>query len=105
MTAAIIYLGILVVLFFLLVVVPQRRRMAAHRSLVDAVGIGDEIVSTSGIHGTVHGIADSTLEVEIAPDVVITLARGAVAQRRRPAGAEGDVPRLDETAGEPASDD
>lgn len=84
---ALAYLAVLVVLFFLLVVVPQRRRMAAHRSLVDAVVVDDEIVSTSGIHGTVAAIGESTLEVEIAPSVVITLARGAVAQRRRPTDA------------------
>lgn len=109
MAVAIIYLGILIALFFVLIVVPQRRRMASHRSLVEAVAVGDEIVSSAGIHSTVVAIGDSTLEVEIAPGVVITMARGAVAQRRHPRESEGDDPtgaeRLDETAGEPASDD
>lgn len=113
MAVAIIYLGILIALFFVLIVVPQRRRMASHRSLVEAVAVGDEIVSSAGIHSTVVAIGESTLEVEIAPGVVITMARGAVAQRRRPGpggeDVESDDPtgaeRLDETAGEPASDD
>ena len=84
MTAALIYLAILVVAFFLLIVLPQRRRMSAHRALVDAMDVGDDIVTTSGIHGVVREIHESTLELEIAPGVVVTLARGAVSSRRRP---------------------
>lgn len=89
MTAALIYLAILVVAFFLLIVLPQRRRMAAHRALVDAMDVGDEIVTTAGIHGTVRRLHEATLELEIAPGVVVTLARGAVSQRRRPGAVTG----------------
>jgi len=84
MTAALIYLAILVVAFFLLIVLPQRRRMSAHRALVDAMDVGDEIVTTAGIHGTVREIHETTLRLEVAPGVVVTLARGAVSQRHRP---------------------
>ena len=84
MTAALIYLAILVVAFFLLIVLPQRRRMAAHRALVDTMDVGDEIVTTAGIHGTVRELGEATLQLEIAPGVIVTLARGAVSQRRRP---------------------
>jgi preprotein translocase subunit YajC len=84
MTAALIYLAILVVAFFLLIVLPQRRRMSAHRALVDAMAVGDEIVTTAGIHGIVREMGEATLELEIAPGVVVTLARGAVSSRRRP---------------------
>lgn len=107
MTAALIYLAILVVAFFLLIVLPQRRRMAAHRALVDAMSVGDEIVTTAGIHGTVRRLDEATLELEIAPGVVVTLARGAVSQRRRPeppaspegppASPEGPSTELDPT--------
>lgn len=84
MTAALIYLAILVVAFFLLIVMPQRRRMSAHRALVDAMDVGDDVVTTSGIHGVVREIHESTLELEIAPGVVVTLARGAVSSRSGP---------------------
>ncbi len=97
MTAALIYLAILVVAFFFLIVLPQRRRMSAHRVLVDAMDVGDEIVTTSGIHGVVREIGEATLELEIAPGVVVTLARGAVAQRR-PADPGPDVDLVDEDA-------
>jgi preprotein translocase subunit YajC len=108
MTAALVYLAILVVAFFFLIVLPQRRRMAAHRALVDAMQVGDEIVTTAGIHGTVRELADTTVRVEIAPGVVVTLARGAVSQRRRPDAAvteEPASPSPPDTRAEPGPDD
>lgn len=107
MTAALIYLAILVVAFFLLIVLPQRRRMSAHRALVDAMDVGDEIVTTSGIHGTVREIGEATLELEIAPGVVVTLARGAVSQRRPPStdiGSDGSDEAEVDLADDPHDD-
>jgi preprotein translocase subunit YajC len=52
----------------------------------DAVAAGDEVISAGGIHGTVIAVGDEDLRVEIAPDVVVTLDRRAVA-----AVATGDV--------------
>jgi preprotein translocase subunit YajC len=97
MTAALIYLAILVVAFFFLIVLPQRRRMSAHRALVDAMAVGDEIVTTAGIHGTVRALGEATLQLEIAPGVVVTLARGAVSQRRRPDPDTSAMLEVDET--------
>jgi preprotein translocase subunit YajC len=77
----VVYLVILVVGFFFLIVRPQRRQMAARRALIAAVDIGDEVVTSGGIHGIVRSLGDETLELEIAPAVVVTVARGAIAAR------------------------
>jgi preprotein translocase subunit YajC len=73
--------------FFFLVVRPQRRTLAAHRALVAALRVGDEIVTAGGIYGTVRGLADETVDLEIAPGVVVKIARGAVAHRAVEHGA------------------
>lgn len=92
MTAALVYLAILVVAFFFLIVLPQRRRLSAHRALVDATEVGDEVVTTAGLFGTVREITETTLRLEIAPEVVVTVARGAISQRNVPAApAVADV--------------
>lgn len=86
-----IYLVILVAAFFLLIVRPQRRQAAARRALLATLEVGDEIVTSGGILGVVVAIGDDTLDVEIAPGVVVKLARGAVAARvSGPAGPPGD---------------
>jgi preprotein translocase subunit YajC len=69
--------------FFFLVVRPQRRQMAAHRALVEALAVDDEVITTGGIHGTIRGLTDDAVELEIATGVVVRVARGAIAGRLR----------------------
>ena len=45
----------------------------------DSVEAGDEIITAGGLHGTVKEIDDETAKVEIAPNVVVTLDRRAIA--------------------------
>ena len=45
-----------------------------HSRLVE----GDEIVMTSGIYGTIRQLSDETIDLEIAPNTTITIARRAV---------------------------
>jgi len=85
MPVALLYLGILVVAFLLLIVRPQRRQMAAHRALVASLEVGDEVVTSGGIYGTIKAIdGEGTLDLEVSHGVVLHVARGAIAQRSGP---------------------
>jgi preprotein translocase subunit YajC len=73
---------ILIVVFgaaWLLFVLPARRRKMSHASMQDSLASGDEIITAGGLHGTVRGIEDDTVKVEIATGVIATLDRRAVA--------------------------
>ncbi|HEX7521296.1 MAG TPA: preprotein translocase subunit YajC [Acidimicrobiia bacterium] len=93
--AALIPLAVLVVAFFVLIVVPQRRRNQARQALMASLEAGQDVVTVGGIHGTIRSLGDTTLELEIAPGVVITTSRGAIGQRVTPtledAGDAGDT--------------
>jgi preprotein translocase subunit YajC len=80
----VIYLLVLVAAFFFLIVLPQRRRMANHRALMEALRVGDEVVTTGGLHGRLRELEDTIVELEIAPGVVVTVARGAISARVAP---------------------
>jgi preprotein translocase subunit YajC len=92
MTVALVYFAIIVLAFFLLIVRPQRRRLAAHRALVSALEVGDEVVTTGGVFGTVRGLEDDRVRLEVAEGIVITVARAAIAQRVGPQAAPGELP-------------
>ena len=83
----VLWLVALLAAFFFLIVRPQRRQMTAHRALVESLAVGDEVISSSGIIGVVRALHDETLDLEIAPGVVVKLARGAVGNRTSPSGA------------------
>jgi len=88
MSIAVVYLVILVAAFFFLVVRPQRRQMASHRQLVASLAEGDEVVTGGGVIGTIRSLDDEIAHLEVAPGVVVRVARGAIARRLEPAPGE-----------------
>jgi len=91
--------------FFLML--PARRRRMQHSSMQDSVDVGDEVITAGGLHGRITGVHDEagTVLVEIAPTVVVTLDRRAVAAVARDAEVEGeDEPEALETAAETAEE-
>ena len=61
----------------------QRKKQArAQESLQNAISVGDVVVMTSGISGTVVDTDDEkTIDLEIAPDVITTWLRAAVREK------------------------
>lgn len=68
----------LLALMWVVLILPQQRRVRRHRAFVDALSIGDEVVTTSGMYGTVTELDGEQARLRIAPDVEITVARLAI---------------------------
>ena len=85
-------------LMWVLFILPQQRRIRAHRELVGSLEVGDYVMTTAGMYGTITAIdeADDVVHVEIAPGTVVRLARGAFAQRL------GIEPEPDDTPARPS---
>lgn len=81
---AVLYLVLIVLAFFFLVVRPQRRQLTAHRALVASLVVGDDIVTSGGVYGTIRSLDDDLAYVEVADGIVIRVARAAIAQRVSP---------------------
>jgi preprotein translocase subunit YajC len=79
MNGTLILLAIFIGLGWFLLALPQRRRTRAHAAMQDSLEVGDEIITAGGLHGVVRELGERELRVEIAPDVVATLDRRAVA--------------------------
>ena len=83
-----VLLLLLLLTFFALVVRPQRARQREAQRVRASLAVGQRIMTTSGLHGTVRGIeeADDTLLLEIAPGVQVRWAVAAVARVLEPGG-------------------
>ncbi|HVQ94633.1 MAG TPA: preprotein translocase subunit YajC [Mycobacteriales bacterium] len=96
---------LLLLAFVVLIVLPGRARSrAAQRAqeLQDSLTIGTEIMTTSGLYGRITELHERTLELEIAPGVVVQWARAAVAEVQRTEPAEPAA--TDEPTDEPAQE-
>ncbi|MEX5720111.1 preprotein translocase subunit YajC [Geodermatophilus maliterrae] len=99
---------LLVLAFVALVVLPARARKRQQNQTQSALALGVPVTMAGGVYATVAGLDDpATIQVEIAPGVVVTYARQAVVQVRQPV-VTGPVvdPAVDPVADEwPARDD
>ena len=88
--------------FWAIVMRPARVQQRRVATLQAELAVGDEVIITAGILGTIVEIDDELVRLEIAPGTVITAARQVVV-RRAPdhdeAAAAGD-PTEDSTTGE-----
>lgn len=62
----------------------QKKVMQATIDLHESLRIGDRIHTTSGLEGTITGITDDSIDLEIAPGVVTTWMKLAVRDRIEP---------------------
>jgi len=68
-----------VVLYFIMIR-PQIKRQKEHKSMVEALAKGDEIVTAGGVAGRISKLGDNYLGVEVADGVEVQVQRSAVAQ-------------------------
>ncbi len=98
-------IAVLLGFMYLLFIRPARKRAQATASLQQALSVGDEVMLTSGIFGHVTGVADDRVNVEVAPGVVLTTHRGAVAQIIHDEPADADAASADPAGTEPTQGD
>lgn len=67
------------VIYFLFIR-PQQRQAKQHAALVGGLEVGDEILTSAGIYGTITDLDDDTMRLEVSDGVELTMARRAVAE-------------------------
>lgn len=63
-----------------LMTVPQRKQRQKQASMLQQIDVGHEVVTTGGIVGVVTYVEDDLFHVEIDDDVVVRVAKNAIAK-------------------------
>jgi len=63
-TQQLIMLGLIVIVFYFFMIRPQVKKQKDQKKLADDLKKGDKIVLTSGAHGKIAEVADTTILVE-----------------------------------------
>lgn len=79
---------LILVVFYVLLILPAQRRQKKHQQMLGALKAGDQVVTQGGLYGTVVAIdeADNSLQLRIADQVRVKVARSAIAATLPPAG-------------------
>lgn len=97
-----IYIVVFIGLIYLVGVRPQQKRRKELESLLGRLKAGDEIVTVSGIYGTITEVEDGeTVLLEVAEDIDIRIAKAAIARViTAPASTGASSPPEASTTGE-----
>ena len=88
---------------YVLMIRPQRQRQAQQQSMIDSASVGDDVLTTGGIYGTISETEGDDIVVEIASGVTVHMTRRGIAAVLPPendedeADDEDDVDALDES--------
>ncbi len=78
LTAMIPFILVFVIFYFLLIR-PQRMKQKKHQEMVELLKPGDKIITAGGIHGTVMGVQKDRIELKVASNVKIDIAKNSIA--------------------------
>ena len=67
------------VIFYFLLIAPQRKKAKAHTAMLEALKAGDRVVTSGGIYGTVVGVDAQKVQLRVADQVKIEVAKHAIA--------------------------
>ena len=82
-----ILFGPLFVIWYLLIILPQQRQRKKTQEMLSSLKTGDRVLTTGGIYGTIMGFRDSVVQLQVAKDVKVEVARTAISGLQ---SAEGD---------------
>ena len=75
-------------IFYVVVFLPARSRQKKLQQMIDNLQNGDKIVTSGGIYGTIVGFKDDRIQVRVAQNVQIEMARSAVTALQTPKEGE-----------------
>ncbi len=68
----------LIAIFYFFMIRPQQKKQKEIRKFREGIQTGDRVVTAGGIYGKVRKINDTTIQLEIADNVRITVDKGSV---------------------------
>ena len=87
-----IYILVFIGLIYLVGVRPQQKRRKELQDIMSRLQPGDEVVTVSGIYGTITEVEDGeTVLLEVAEDTDIRIAKGSIARVLTPPAATAEA--------------
>lgn len=66
------------VIFYFLLIRPQQKKAKEHREMIASLKKGSRVITSGGIHGTITGVDETTVTLEIAENVRIKVTRNNI---------------------------
>jgi preprotein translocase subunit YajC len=79
-------------IFYFVILLPMKRRQKKVQEFIESLKVGDRVVTTGGIFGSITKISEQSVQLQIAPNVRVDVSRSAIV------GFQGQAPVADQSA-------
>jgi preprotein translocase subunit YajC len=70
--------AMILAIFYFLILLPMKRRQKKIQEFQEGLKVGDKVVTTGGIYGQVTRLGEKSIQIQIANNVKIEIARQAI---------------------------
>ena len=81
-------------IFYFVILLPMKRKQQKVQAFLDTLKVGERIVTSGGIYGSITRLNDQSVQVQIADKVRIEVSRAAIV------GYQGQEPVVSEASGQ-----
>jgi len=81
--------ALVLAIFYFIILMPMKKRQKKVQEFLDALKVGDRVITSGGIHGLITKINDGTLQLQVAQNVRLEVSRSAIV------GYQGQPPVVD----------
>ena len=79
MMGTLIMFGAIFAIFYFMIIRPQQKKSKEREKLLSAVQKGDKVILSSGLYGTVAGLEEKTVLLDVGNNIKMKFERSAIA--------------------------
>jgi preprotein translocase subunit YajC len=78
--------ALVLAIFYFVILLPMKNRQKKVEAFLSSLKVGDKVVTTGGLFGSIARIGDDAVQLQIAPNVRVDISRAAIV------GYQGQAP-------------
>jgi len=85
--------ALVLAIFYFIILMPMRRRQKKVDEFLQNLKIGDKVITSGGLYGSITRLGDQSLQLQVADKIRVEIARSAVIgfQGQAPVAGEGQA--------------
>src|SRR5687768_3480715 len=81
--------ALVLAIFYFIILLPMKKRQKKVQEFLSGLKVGDRVITSGGIYGSITKITDQSLQLQVAQNVRLDVARSAIV------GYQGQPPVVD----------
>jgi preprotein translocase subunit YajC len=78
--------ALVLAIFYFVILLPMRRKQKKVETFLSALKVGDKVITSGGMYGSIVKLGERSVQLQIAPNVRVDVARTAIV------GYQGQAP-------------